>query len=564
MLLDNYPEETERLKKHERFFEWVTWFILIVSYSFSFLPLGLPIYRTGMNVVFAVVAITTLLTYRFFPFEKRVGLFKYSYKQKGFLIQLSDHIFASIVILFSGGIHSPFWFIYLLALIAGAMYLPAWAMVVAGIEAISTYLFTVAFLTPSIFHSYPIGFTSQMLIVPLASVFAVIMTYVVAKDLNEEIKKSVNLTRSLEQKAKEAMNERDKLNTIVKSVSDGIIVLDLNRQITFANRAAYKILRVRSETLLSRRLSEIFTITNQKGENVTDEMLCPLKEISDDELIFGPAELTLSNSENKKLELLLASTQIKDGISANIGSICIFRDIAKEKELEQMKLDFVAIAAHELRTPITGIRGYLSILIEEVSKKLTKTEFEMLQKAFISTTNLAALVENLLSISNIERHSLKLNKQPVLWSDLINEVKGNFLSSAEQKQIKIVTNVPKDLPKISIDRFRISEVISNLLANAITFSPSKTTITISASIDGKNLITHIQDQGEGIPETALPNLFTKFFRVSGGLIQGSKGTGLGLYISKSIVEMHQGKIWVESVVGKGSTFSFSLPYNTIS
>ena len=133
MILDNYPEETERLRKHEKFFEWVTWLIVIVSYAIGFLPLGLPIHRAGMNLVFAVVSITTLITYRVLPFEKRTGLLKYTYKQKGFQIQVSDHVFASVVILFSGGIDSPFWFVYLLALIAGAMYLPAWAMIVAGV-----------------------------------------------------------------------------------------------------------------------------------------------------------------------------------------------------------------------------------------------------------------------------------------------------------------------------------------------------------------------------------------------------------------------------------------------
>lgn len=559
MLLDNYPEETERLKKHEKFFEWVTWFILIVSYSIAFLPLGLPIHRTGMNIVFAIVSLTTFITYRLLPFEKRTGFLKYTYKQKGFQIQVSDHIFASVVILFSGGINSPFWFIYLLALIAGAMYLPAWAMVVAGIEAVVAYLFTVAFLTPYIFGTYEIGFTNQMIIVPVASIFAVIMTYVVAKDLNQEIKGNIDLARSLDNKAKEAMGERDKLNTIVKSVSDGIIVFDRNRNITFANTAACAILHTSQEGLLNKKISELFTITDGKGEAVTDAMLCPLKPMEDDGLVFGPSEVLLKNANNETLAVMISSTQIKEGAQSDIGSICVFADISKEKELEEMKLDFVAMAAHELRTPITGIRGYLSIVLEEVTKKLSKEERGMIEKAFISTTNLAALVENLLSVSHIESHSLKLNKETVDWSRLINEVVGTLSSSAEQKKIKIIVDLPKDLPSISVDKFRIIEVLSNLITNAITYSSSERTITVSANVNGSNLITHIKDQGEGIPEKALPHLFTKFFRVSGALVQGAKGTGLGLYISKSIIDVHKGNIWVESELGKGSTFSFSLP-----
>ncbi|MDP2720426.1 MAG: ATP-binding protein [bacterium] len=560
MLLDNYPEEAERLRKHEKFFEWVTWLIIIVSYAIGFLPLGLPIHRAGMNLVFAVVSLTTLITYRLFPFEKRTGLLKYTYKLKGFQIQISDHIFASVVILFSGGINSPFWFIYLLALIAGAMYLPAWAMIVAGIEAIGLYLLTVAFLTPFIFGYYDIGLTAQMLIVPMAAVFAVIMTYVVAKDLNIEIVNIRNLANILRKKTLEITGERNKLNAVVTSVTDGIFVLDRQRRFIFINKAALNILGKTEQELLNKDFdSVIFAREAQSNQSVGSAQICTLDEIEDDKIIYGPRDLKIKDKAVSEKWIRLTSTQIREGQSLDIGCICTFHDIGKEKELEEMKLDFVAMAAHELRTPLTAIRGYLSVLIEEVSKKLTKEERSWVEKAFISSTNLAALVENLLSVSRIELQSLKLDMVKVDWQKVLQEVVTNFQPAATQKGLDFKSTVKEKLPEIAVDKFRINEVLSNLIGNAISYTNPGGKVEISSWFEDGNIITSVKDSGEGIPQPALPHLFTKFFRVSGVLEQGSKGTGLGLYISKAIIDMHQGKIWVKSKLGVGSTFTFSLP-----
>ena len=363
MLLDNYPEEAERLRKHEKFFEWVTWFILIVSYAITFLPLGLPIHRTGINLVFIIVSLTTFIAYRVLLFEKRTGFLKYTYKQKGFQIQISDHLFASSVILFSGGIDSPFWFVYLLALIAGAMYLPAWAMIVAGVEAIGFYLFTVAFLTPAIFGYYDIGLTAQMLIVPMAAVFAVIMTYVVAKDLNIELINIRNLANTLRKKTTEVTIERNKLNAVVSAVSDGIFVLNKEKKFVFVNNAAKKILGLAVEDMIGKEFDHVFTAFNARDNTpIKSERFYPKDKISEDNVIFGPAELKIkTNRKDKEIWVRLTSSGLKEESDTDIGCICAFSDVSKEKELEEMKLDFVAMAAHELRTPLTAIRGYLSV-----------------------------------------------------------------------------------------------------------------------------------------------------------------------------------------------------------
>ncbi len=251
---------------------------------------------------------------------------------------------------------------------------------------------------------------------------------------------------------------------------------------------------------------------------------------------------------------------MKEGVSVNLGCIITLHDVAREKQLEEMKLDFVSMAAHELRTPLTSIKGYLSVIMDESSHKLSTEENTFLNRISISVEQLMGLIENLLNVSRIERGVFTISLGPVDWVDTVREAMTAFLPRAKEKQIDLTFTEPKEqIKQIKADKLRITEVISNLISNAITYTDQNGRINIWMEARENEVITHVQDTGEGIPESAIPNLFTKFYRVSGKLGQGSKGTGLGLYISKSIVEMHHGKIWVVSEYGKGSTFSFALP-----
>jgi len=553
MLLESYPEEAERLKKRERLYEWVTYLVATLTYLLTYLPIGVPVHRFGINFLFVFVVIFSVLIFRVIPFERRTGLIRYTIKQKFFLTQLADHYFGSAAVFLTGGVDSPLWYIYILALIMGAMVLPAWEIIVAGTMGITLYLFTVAFLTPYFTCLYEIGFTAQMVVVPLASIFSIILTYVVANDLNQEISRIRRL-------ANEVMGERNKLNTVVASVIDGIFVLDKERRFTFVNKVAQGILNLREEDLINKRFDDVMiAINTQNNKRVKGTQICPLEVVTEDKIMFGPADLNIKTNKGGEVWVRFTSSGIKEGTDVDIGCICTFQDASKEKELEEMKLDFVAMAAHELRTPLTAVRGYLSILMEEMENKLSPEEQGWVKKAFVSSGNLAALVENLLSISRIERRDLKMEFVESDWQEILRGVADNFKPQADQKEIEITLCVKEKLPKVTVDRFRISEVLSNLLANAVTYSKPGSKIEVGSLVEGNQLITSVKDTGEGIPEKATPRLFTKFFRVSGALEQGSKGTGLGLYISKAIVEMHNGKIWVKSKLGVGSTFSFSLP-----
>jgi len=233
----------------------------------------------------------------------------------------------------------------------------------------------------------------------------------------------------------------------------------------------------------------------------------------------------------------------------------------EDHSLDEMKSNFVSIAAHELRTPLTSIKGYLSVYMNDYKDKLDSDQRALLNHIGSATEELLALVENLLNVSRIERGAMNLSLTEVNWADLVKGVVDDFAPRATQKniQLKFVPSVP--LPSIKVDKVRVVEVISNLLSNAINYTNPGGTIQVWVESGQGEVVTHVGDNGQGIPKQAIPNLFNKFYRVSNGLTQNTNpdGNGLGLYISKAIVDMHRGKIWVESEVGKGSRFSFSLP-----
>ncbi len=228
-----------------------------------------------------------------------------------------------------------------------------------------------------------------------------------------------------------------------------------------------------------------------------------------------------------------------------------------------MKLDFVSMEAHELRTPLTSIRGYLSVILKEYAENLSADQKMMLGRVSISADQLMAIVESLLSVSKIERGIFSVNISEVNWQQFVKQTVNDFQERAKERTIQLHFDEPNlTVSSVAADALRIGEVLNNLLSNAINYTYPGGTVTVSLEEKDGKIVTHIKDTGQGIPKEALPHLFTKFFRVSGRLEKGSKGTGLGLYIAKYIVNLHQGEIWVDSEVGKGSTFSFSLPVIT--
>ena len=273
--------------------------------------------------------------------------------------------------------------------------------------------------------------------------------------------------------------------------------------------------------------------------------------------IGADGELSIQQSKN-----LL--NRLPGIISIALDNAFLYKTIGEKnerlKELGKLKDDFVSIASHELRTPMTAIKSYLWMAINK-SNNLDAKIVEYITIASISTDRLIKLVANMLTISRIEGRRLELIIKEFVLQDLIQRVYDELSIKAREHNINFKIVAPKKKIVISGDSDKLHEVIQNLVGNALKFTPSNGSITISAKIVGNEVEVSIKDTGPGISKEDQPKLFQKFGIMSGSYAKttNATGTGLGLYITKQIISMHKGHISVESELGKGSTFRFTLP-----
>lgn len=229
------------------------------------------------------------------------------------------------------------------------------------------------------------------------------------------------------------------------------------------------------------------------------------------------------------------------------------------KKISKRKTDFISSVSHELRTPLTSVKGYAAILIEEKLGAIPPAVKERLQKINNHSNELVNMVNDLLDIARIESGKVTLNFQTQDLKNIIATVSDLIMIQCKNKNIDLTQDIQNDMPEIMADRSQIERVFINLLGNAVKFTPQDGKITIKARKIDKVVQIDISDTGIGMPTEALNMVFDEFYRVDNPINQQVKGTGLGLSLVKHIIEAHKGKIWVESKVGKGSAFIFTLP-----
>jgi two-component system phosphate regulon sensor histidine kinase PhoR len=236
----------------------------------------------------------------------------------------------------------------------------------------------------------------------------------------------------------------------------------------------------------------------------------------------------------------------------------VVHDVTQERELDEMRDDFFSIISHDLRTPLSSIQGFARLLLDDqVPEEETRREFLGLIDR--ETERLGQMVNNLLDISRLEAGKLTLKRELLQLADILREATSKLQGMARGKHIKLGSDIPADLPIIAGDDGWLEQVATNLIGNAIKFTPSGGQIMVSARRSGDEVVAEVRDTGIGIPADLLERIFDKYYRVPGASGEQVEGTGLGLHIAKRIVEAHSGRIWAESTLGQGSVFRFTLP-----
>jgi NtrC-family two-component system sensor histidine kinase KinB len=347
----------------------------------------------------------------------------------------------------------------------------------------------------------------------------------------------------------EISNEQKQMQAVIQYMADGLLMIDHRGVIITCNSTLAGMIDMHRGQIIGQ---------NVNSPNLPANLAKVSASSSLHKLRTGvlTQEVTTETAAPRTLQVF--ATTLYSGDKYPTGEVRVVHDITKEKELEQLKDDFFSTISHELRTPLFSIQGFAQLLQEDPPVD-RDTQLEFLQTIQRQATQLGEMVNNLLDISKLEEGKLVLERKPVLLIDVIHQTVLKLQGYAHQQQISIIPDLSAPLPMIIGDAYRLEQVLTNLIGNAIKFSPHGATIAVSAVNRGNRVITAVTDHGIGIPAENLENIFSRYYQVTQKSERSAMGTGLGLHIAKQIIDAHGGRIWVESEAGQGSTFYFSLP-----
>ncbi|MDD4901393.1 MAG: ATP-binding protein, partial [Patescibacteria group bacterium] len=353
----------------------------------------------------------------------------------------------------------------------------------------------------------------------------------------------LNVLEDAEMERDKATQERDKVKIILHSIGDGVFVIDKNERLIIFNEIAEKISGFSAEEVLGKRYDEVLKFMLEQDSRINSEFI--KKAMATGEIASMSNHTMLVRRDGIKVPVADSATPFKDKNGRVAGCVVVFRDVTREREIDKMKSEFVSVASHQLRTPLTGIKWFAELLLK---KKLSAAAKDYVKQISISNERMVRLVDDLLNVSRIETGR---NFDIILRNaDIVPIIKGTIKEqalNAESKQISLVcaADAPRQLI-LPIDELKIRQVFQNLISNAIKYSQEKTTVTIGCRQKNNQAVFFVKDNGIGIPQRQQSQVFSKFFRAENVLTMHTEGTGLGLYIVKAIVEAHGGKVWFES------------------
>lgn len=357
--------------------------------------------------------------------------------------------------------------------------------------------------------------------------------------------------------------DQERARAVVDATNDAILVLDEQNRMMIVNRRARFFFGITERDLVGKsfhQLGNLFVRIFEEGQRFNSW----LGQLLSSEGERAVAEFRITSPEIRLLQCY--SAPVLDLHERMLGRLLVFRDITREREVERMKSDFVSIVSHELRTPLTSIQGALQLVLGQpesgkpgMANGLSPRGHELLSISRANTERLIRLINDILDIAKIEQGRIELRRETLNPEELCRLAAGEMSVVAASRNVGVELQVRTPAPAVLADRDRSVQILVNLLSNAIKFSQPGQRVVLSARHDGGMVTFTVQDWGRGIAAEHQPKLFQKFQQIDSSPTRDVGGTGLGLSISKALVEEQGGRMWLDSELGKGSSFSFTLP-----
>lgn len=384
------------------------------------------------------------------------------------------------------------------------------------------------------------------------------------KDVSELKKNNALLQESKERV--ESLLEAQKVKSahdraLLNSIGEGIIAVDTTGTAVLTNPQIEQLIDQSTSNILKRKIWNVVHLETEEGKRLVEHDDAVRVALSTKERFQNTVYFTKTNGE--RLTLLITATPVINKEGKTLGAIEVIRDVTKERDVDRMKTEFVSIVSHQLRTPITAMNWYLEELFNEEIGKLNDEQKEYMKEVMSSNQRMVALINDLLNISRLESGRMSITPEKTDIMKLVRDVINDYEHLAKSHNCSIsVEQQTKNIPSVKVDQTLIREVIANFVSNAVKYADphkKKQEVTITLDRNESDIFVSVHDNGVGIPKEEQQRLFAKFFRASNVSTLDVGGTGLGLYITKLIVDASGGKIIVDSKEGKGSTFTLSLP-----
>lgn len=361
---------------------------------------------------------------------------------------------------------------------------------------------------------------------------------------------------SIEKENSEALaRDLEKFKLAVENVSDHIVITDPDGIVLYANKAVEKITGFSNKEVIGKKAGNIDLWGGLTSKDAYGNFWDTIKNKK--KVFIGEFRNKRKNGE--EYDAYASVSPVMDKHGNIVFFVGIERDITKEKDVDKAKTEFVSLASHQLRTPLTAINWYVEMMMNGDAGKISKDQKSYLEEVYKGSKRMVELVNSLLNVSRIDLGTFAIDPEPTNFVSVSKDVLSELKPSIMKKKMKIKQSYDRELPLINADQKLLRIVFQNLLSNAVKYTSENGTISIGIKKDAGDVLITVSDNGYGIPEKQQSQIFEKLFRADNARQKETDGTGLGLYVLKSIVEKNNGKVWFDSIENKGTTFYVKMP-----